>query len=244
MIQVPPNKICQQLWESGFALMDFLIACGDPDLTDRYRAGCSELLADGNASGTLEDVLRVASNYSDMDIRYLEHRHCIIDYHPDGHWKDDDPIFELIQARRLVGFGFIYPREPQHFPRPIPMDVWSRDANAWENSVSGNGIGFVGVRLAPVSKFEALMRKFEGRETSRTVGRPTVRNEVLEAFQILYEAGQIDPDKPLSQAYQLIRDWLSDAYPENADRFAKLAGETIRRVISDDFKSLSTDKKL
>ena len=243
MIRVPSNQICQQMWESGYDLLSYLVAGGDPNLAPKYRAACAKLLSSNGSTSDLAEVLRTAAAMHPDEIAFLEHKMHIVSYHPDGHWRDDEPIFELLRLGILVGYGFIHPRKPQDYPQPIPLDVWNRNADAWESSVSGNGMSFLAVRVGTMARYRRLVATTESQEAERPVGRPPVREKVREAFQALCEAKLIDADGSLSKTYQPIRDWLSRAYPENADQFSKLAGETIRRVITDDFKAMSSGNK-
>ncbi len=243
MIRVPSNQICLEIWESGYDLLTYLVAGGDPDLASNYRKACSKMLASMEDKADLSKVLETAASLNQADIDYLEHKHCIVRYHPDGQWPDDNPIFDLLEAGALIGFGFIHPRRPQDYPQPIPSDVWNRFADAWQSSVGGNGIEFVAVRVASMSRYTELLASSGLARSEKQVGRPSVAEKVREAFEALCAAKIIDGSGALSKTYQPIRDWLSQNYPENALQFSKLAGETIRRVITDDFKVMDKNNK-
>lgn len=247
MIRVPSDSICRQSWKEGFRLSAFIAADADPSYSTTYHSECAKILTASDllvpAFEAMTSLLETTNTFEDIDFMFLEHKEFWYPSNPDGHFANHEHFFELINRELLIGFGFVYPRMPGSIPKPIPVDVWDGEIDGLESSVTGNGMNYVAVRVITKVQLNRLMVPGEGQEGANTIGRPSVRKKVREAFLALCDANMVDANGPLSKTYPIIRDWLANAYPDDAEQLSKLAGETIRRVITDDFKSLVANKK-
>ena len=145
-------------------------------------------------------------------------------------------LFEKITAGQLIALGFKYPVQSD-YPVLIPAHMWppeNKDINT--SSISAHGINFVRIRI---NKNHELRNELKGAEInipkyeikSKKVGRPSSRDKILEAYELLDKDGQIDPSKPLKDHYPAIRNTIKFLYPDiKSDKNFK--NEVIRKTIA------------
>jgi hypothetical protein len=154
--------------------------------------------------------------------------------------KMKDLFVSLLRREKALAYGYTVPRQAEDFPQLIPSDVWTGKIDWSKAAVKGNGLEFVAVRVLPSPARDELM---EGKKETfitppiKPVGRPTVSPNVLEAYESLKADGLIDFKAAQVRVHDQIRQWLAKQYPDRAGQFSNLAKETIRKEISDLFKS-------
>lgn len=147
-------------------------------------------------------------------------------------------LLRLIGGGHVLTFGYALPRRPEDYPVLLPKDVWSGKIGWSESLVKGNGLEFVAVRVVVSRTAQDLLEANEQRQlpAPKKTGRPSLKADIIEAYQALRDAGRIDFKNPMRHLFPQIRVWLSEEYPDNAGQFRNMAGETIRKQVSDLFK--------
>ena len=148
-----------------------------------------------------------------------------------------DYLMQLIGNGQVLAFGYALPRAPEDFPVRVPLDVWSGKIDWYASTVKGNGLEFVAVRVLPIRFVQEFAPQKLLPPEEKKSGRPSIQQEIFEAYESLKGQGAINFDASMKSHYPLIRDFLCKAYPDKAGQFQYLADETIRRVITDDFNT-------
>lgn len=123
-------------------------------------------------------------------------------------------LLMLLQTEALVGYGYVLPRNIEDGPFPIPEDVWFGDVD-WENSaVTGGGLSFASVRIAPQSEAEEGNIFEVVSNATAAPGRPTKKHLIVKAFEYGVEQGQVDTSESNARIYQKVRDIIKHLFPE------------------------------
>jgi hypothetical protein len=147
---------------------------------------------------------------------------------------------------QFIGVGYCEPRKPTDFPALIPRDIWDDQFNVdWKQSkVAGNGLSFLSVKILPSDN---LPQQYDAEPINhkppKKVGRPSVKQKIWDAYEILRDEDSIDFNKPQTHMYPQIREWLTKRFPKDIDRLGNLSDETIRLTLSDQFKANKKTKK-
>lgn len=154
-------------------------------------------------------------------------------------------LLEDILAEKLIGLGYENPVKASDKPQIIPLHIWPRIIKEinWENSsISKHGINFSDIRLI---KKSALKNKLDIKNKiylpkirieDKKTGRPSLQNEIIEAYEYLKKEGSIDYSKTLKSHTEIIQKTVQTLHPEIKDT-AGMAHEAIRRAISKLFQS-------
>jgi len=204
------------------------------------------LLADNldkpdGALSALYKVLCKASEYDSGDMACLANDGDLILGHPDGVFFAQPKMHQILLSEVLIGYGFVSPRKPEDIPKRIPSDLWNYSVA--RGSVSGNSLTFDSVRIVSYRTVEGFYARTAENKAPKPVGHRPVKNHVFEAFETLASADGIDFSQPMSRTYEPIRAWLSNRFPERALEFSDLSDETIRKVVSPEFKPRRKTKK-
>ena len=141
----------------------------------------------------------------------------------------------------LVAEGYFLPRHPQDDRILIPSDVWKGYPSIkWHlNTVKGQGMDFTHVVVSKASAIisQPITLRSEELETPepRKQGRPSVKGNILEAYEALRDAGQIDYSGPKTALFGPICDWLVRKNPERKAEFKGMDNSTIRKAIANQF---------
>ena len=141
----------------------------------------------------------------------------------------EDDVLAQVQQKELIGYGYVLPRKVGDRPMQIPHDVWLGNIDWGSNSVSGNGLGFVSVRLVAVEKCTDVYENTKIRK--RVAGRKSRKEEILLAYDALRSAGVLDRDTPTAILGHEIRSYILNDIPKEERRETGLSDETIRRTI-------------
>ncbi|MEH6478154.1 MAG: hypothetical protein V7727_20845 [Sneathiella sp.] len=142
-----------------------------------------------------------------------------------------------LKKGNLVGFGFSTPRKMDDDPQEIPLKVWENNI-VWDNNrIEGRGLVVEDVRI--VSRQTILIAKRQTVPVPYEItskGRPSRREEILEAFTDLNNKGEIDYSGPMRSVVPLIQNWLfiHPIYSKQGDQ--GLGSQVIIRTISSAFK--------
>lgn len=156
-----------------------------------------------------------------------------------------DYLLRLIGGGHVLALGYALPRRPEDYPAWIPLDVWPGKIGWPESSVKGNGLEFVAVRVVTNRTAQGLLSSCDQGllPAVKKTGRPSLKARIIEAYDALKGAGQIDFKSPMGHAFPQLRAWLSERYPDNAGQFANMADETIRKHVSNLFKEDRNSRK-
>lgn len=152
--------------------------------------------------------------------------------------KFEERIIANLATGDWTATGHVIPRRPEDDKYQIPQDVWSNfPAINWEgNKVTGQGLAFINVTITMCPSIKIDKKS----ESQKPIGRPSVRPNIIEAYEALKAAGKIDFSKPKSAVNGPICDELSQRYPNRTVEFNNLEESTIRKAIS---KLFDQDKK-
>ncbi len=160
--------------------------------------------------------------------------------------KFDENLKLLVNTGELLAIGFALPRTPESFPIDIPPDVWNSNIDWRNDAVSGNGLEFAAVRIAP---FEDVEPRFERLQSSPTKvdaprrGRPSSQEDVYKAYEALKQNGHINFLQSMRSQFPIIRAELCKLHPDWKSHIETMSDETIRQTISNDFKEMRRSKK-
>lgn len=156
---------------------------------------------------------------------------------PDGHPRDAMymlvPYEESFPEVRLklttgnwVALGFRAPRSLNSKLEIIPSELCLHaDFEIKHSTISGDGLAYVGVRLVHHSMLEDL-------DTSLShPGRPSRREEIIAAYRVLREAGEIDFESPLSRLYRPIQITVAARLGIEVDELKGVGAEAIRKTV-------------
>ena len=147
-------------------------------------------------------------------------------------------LFEKITSGELIAVGFKYPVESD-CPVLIPAHMWPpENKNINTSSISAHGINFVRIRINKIHELKKEAKLIEAKIDipkhkikPKKVGRPSSRDKILKAYELLDKDGQIDPSKPLKDHYPAIRETIKFLYPDiKSDKNFK--NEVIRKTIA------------
>jgi len=159
-------------------------------------------------------------------------------------------LLAYINSGELLAYGIALPRRPDDEPIPVPPDLWA-GVVSWHNSrLHANGLRMEQVKLVKASpntlaatKTPAVTESPE--EPTRPAGRPSRKDQIIEAFHALTDSGKIDFYKPASHCYPAIRKWVKEHYPNDADPERGLGDKALEKHFNPLFmarrKALSRD---
>ena len=139
-------------------------------------------------------------------------------------WQTE--FVELVTSGRIQTIGFRSPRQPESTPKFIPPDTWEGWVDWQQGTVSANGMTFVGVRIAPRDMLS------NSQETERNIGRPSKKDQLVEAFHALRKDGLVDFSGPMNVNYPVVRRWVQMNYPGMKNEEQGLGDKTMARVIN------------
>ena len=154
-------------------------------------------------------------------------------------------VYEKINSGDLIAFGFQYPIESE-FPTPIPLHMWPpEDEDIEKSAIDSNGFKYVNIRI--IQKAKAKEIKFGANENEeivqpeiivhdKKVGRPSLKKEILEAYERLKNESKIDYSKSLKSHTELIQKTVQVMHPKIIE-IVGMQYEAIRRTLSERFKA-------
>ena len=152
-----------------------------------------------------------------------------------------------ILSDEIVGLGYEAPIKTSDKPQIIPLHIWPRkikELNWNESSFSKNGITFLNIHLIKKSALREVNNKSEENKTSlpkaiiedRKTGRPSLKNKIIAAYNLLKKEGSIDYSKTLKSHTDLIQKTVQALNPDITGT-AGMQHEAIRRAVSKRFQT-------
>lgn len=165
-------------------------------------------------------------------------------------------LMKRILGQQFLALGFEAPRKLTSNVVEIPSHFW-RGIVRWEDSeLICQSLHFVEVRLVPshliptaipdrhapadTMKLEAMNA---GQNAPASVGRPSIKEHITDAFNALHQKGQIRPHDTARSHYPLVRQWLRDHHPDLRVTDAKPSDEGIRAHFTPLFEGISGHRK-
>lgn len=151
-----------------------------------------------------------------------------------------DDLFKKITRGNLLAIGFKLPN-PSNFPDFIPLHMWppeNTDTN--KSSISANNIEYGRVRIIKKSALNNKVAYIPKTPPNisvkdRKVGRPSLKAEIVTAYEYLKKHGRIDYSKFLKSHTEIIQKTVMQLYPAVTNNEG-MEHEAIRRAIGDCFK--------
>ena len=157
--------------------------------------------------------------------------------------QDPDHLDRLMNEQEAAGFLGYSIRALQNWKVPditspaiVPQDVMSGTFQFERNTIKGNGLEFVAVRIVQNSAAEPVKALHK-----RRPGRPSVQEPIKAVFKALQEDGKIDRNKAINSNFPAIRAKLAEMYPDSTP--TKISDKLLYRVIPPLLKSSIVLKK-
>lgn len=142
-------------------------------------------------------------------------------------------ILQYIQSGALQSYAFGAPRTVDAPPIKLDPRIWGGTLNWPDNTIIHESLTFVEVRLINPYSIKKLLGanldKVIPVSTTPAAGRPTIKNDIEEAFQSLFDAGKFDLDASVKSKCQDIRNWLIHFKPDGSYGPDKPKYDAIRR---------------
>lgn len=230
----------RKLWERSVPLGTALFKFAQPELRRQYEEIEESRFKLADAAGSLQK--RLVEDNQDHAIVMLAHFAPVpvgLQQRKHARAAMQDNVIRLIMEDHIRAFGLIVPRRMEDHPWPVPKELWRHRVDWDRERVSGAGLRFIEVRLMPSQWQSKILGELAAPDTAnrRSAGRPTVKPFIDEAYAALLAAGHIRSAPSMAVAYDLVRKWLVEAYPDRAGQFESLSNEAIRRQITDRFKA-------
>ena len=146
-------------------------------------------------------------------------------------------LYDKIINSKLIAIGYEMPIKSD-FPILIPSHMWPpENADIDKSSISANGIDFVRVRIIKKSSFKNSKKETQKkiRIEDKPIGRPSLKCEIINAYEYLKKEGHIDYSKTLKSHTVLIQKTVQGLSPEIKDTNG-MAHEAIRRAVTKRFQ--------
>ncbi|MGX9353981.1 hypothetical protein ACS3SW_02110 [Roseobacteraceae bacterium S113] len=150
---------------------------------------------------------------------------------------------EWIRGRKLYALGFDTDRTLETLPVELPNSVWD-GVLEWEKSrVAFQGLTFREVGLITSKMRADILNVGNSLKSEKTVGRPSIAQDVQDAFATLVSEGKVDLQKTIKWHCHLVRSKLHETDPARFPVGTLKSDEGIRKHLSPLFKALKEDKK-
>lgn len=147
-----------------------------------------------------------------------------------------------LRKGQLKAYGFATPRRPSDSPQPVPPDLWN-GIIGWDSSkVRSDSLTMEAVRLIPPHWETELLAQQVSAGSDMRPGRPSRGDQIVEAFEALDEAGQIDYAAPMAQTFDPIRNRVQATHPDEGTK--GLSEKTIAKTISARFNERKESSNL
>ena len=160
-----------------------------------------------------------------------------------------DNLFNKIIRGSLIAIGFKLP-DPANFPDFIPLHMWPpENTDIDKSSISANNIEYSRVRIikkSALNKKAAPIQKLPPNISvkDKKIGRPSLKIEIIAAYEYLKKHGRIDYSKFLKSHTEIVHETVMQLFPEITSVLG-MEHEAIRRAVGDRFKAdrVASDKR-
>lgn len=201
------------------------------------------------------NLIAMAMGKQDFIDPQLRTDQAVLHRHMELGRKLKDQLINWVLQGQLISIGYQSPRKAADDPISIPLDMWTQRVNWEKNQIEGNGLVIEGVRILHPNWIKGTQRQLANaiKENdisqekpefeSRNPGRPSSRDLIIHAYIECQNIGWIDFDKSMDLAIKTIQEWISRNYEKEYKGGKGFSKETIRRLITDDFKHKSLEIK-
>lgn len=221
----------KKIWDAGCNLWQSMFRYGPPDIVRAYAA----IPANQPFLETLNAWTALLSKEPSAQAKFSESQ-TLINTAADLRKRLEKHIRQELQEGRLAAIGFSVPRRPDDSPAIVPQDVMSGTFQFERNTIKGNGLEFVAVRIVQNSAAEPVKALHK-----RRPDRPSVQEPIKAVFKALQEDGKIDRNKAINSNFPAIRAKLAEMYPDSTP--TKISDKLLYRVIPPLLKSSIVLKK-
>jgi hypothetical protein len=142
-------------------------------------------------------------------------------------------LYAKIKSRQLLAIGYIEPIGGSDFPDLIPQKFWPpQEISLEESSVTFNKARFSNVRIVknPITANDLKIYEINDKK----VGRPSIQDKIIKAYEDCRERGEIDYSKTLKSHTEIIQKGVQRLHPEISG-IKGMQHEVIRLAIGDQF---------
>ncbi|GEM_PF-3228563 len=153
-----------------------------------------------------------------------------------------DALVREVLGGNMLAMGYALPRDPADKPVFLPDDIWAGKIKWDQSEIIGKGLHFVSVRLI----WNAIGIGGENDVLSlpapKAAGRPSLKEDIINAYRHLESMNRIDFKKPMSAFYETVKNHLMEACPDKAGVYRAMSNETIRLHTAPLFKESRKQK--
>lgn len=160
-------------------------------------------------------------------------------------------LYKKIKSGDLLALGYEPPIKSSDFPAFIPLHMWPpEEINRAKSSISGNELNYLSVRIVKKSVLknkikpkEEIIKKIKPPEikpVDKKTGRPSLKNQIIGAYEFLQKEKAIDYSKTLSAHTELIQETVRKLFYKE-ENIAGISYKTISKYLGKRFKA---DKSL
>lgn len=245
------QKELLKLWKKGKTLYESLFVLTDKSLLNNYNKSQLELENQTNSFPEKESD----SNISMLDGLQAVQK-TINKYQGTRNATDKlkRDLLNKILSEKLIGLGFESPIKSSDIPQYIPLYIWPQKIIDfdWDNSsFSINGVKFINIKIiknSELKKDNNLKNKKEEIKPpnieiiDKPVGRPSRKQEIINAYNFLRDKGKIDYSKTFKSHITIIRETVRSLNPK-LENDKGLGDEAIRRTVKHFFDQEKNTQK-
>jgi hypothetical protein len=240
-----------KLWKKGKTLYESLFEFSDKSLINNYNKSQLELenqtnsIPENNSNGKPSMMDNLQAFQSTFN-KYQGTRNA------NDKLKRD--LLNKILSEKLAGLGFESPIKTSSQPQLIPIHIWPQKINEFnwnESSFLSNGVEFQKIRIIKNIEFKKE-RNIQNKKkeiqlpdfqiTDKSVGRPSKKQEIINAYNLLKNKNKIDYSKTFKSHTPLIREAVRLQSPTLTDDKG-LGDEAIRRTVKSLFDQEKKEQK-
>ena len=145
-----------------------------------------------------------------------------------------------IISGELLSIGYDESAVGQPFPDLFSLSIWPPDKiNFKSSSIVYDDVIYSSVRINKSPTTNKIISSLNNKVGDKQIGRPSKKNNIIEAYEYLKKEENIDYSKTLKSHTEIIQKTVQSLHP-NIEDTAGMQHEAIRRAIGERFK---TDKE-
>ena len=245
------QKELLKLWKKGKTLYESLFEFTDKSLINNYNKSQIELENQTNS------IPEKTSNNTPSMMDSLQVFQKTINKYQGTRNANDKLKWDLLNkllSEKLAGLGFESPIKSSDTPQYIPLHIWPQKIIDfdWDNSsFSINGVEFLKIKIIKntelINKKNINNKKEEIKPPNieiidKPVGRPSRKQEIINAYNFLRDKGKIDYSKTFKSHIKTIRETVR-LLNTKLENDKGLGGEAIRRTVKHFFDQEKNTQK-
>lgn len=144
-----------------------------------------------------------------------------------------------VREGNLHAFGYAAPRRPDDHPIEVPNDLWTHPVYWRNDTLIGDGLEMVAVRLIP-AKWILQLQEISPQKPARRQGRPSREHQILEAWNTLLANGEIDFKAHKIDAYRKVREEVMKRQPDQGE--TGLGNDALRKTLAERWDQSRAEK--